>query len=47
MGDLQGYTLTLTANEITMPNFVDGATSADPFVGMASATDSPSSQRTV
>jgi hypothetical protein len=47
MGDLQGYTLTLTANEITMPNFVDGATSADPFVGMASATDSASSQRTV
>lgn len=47
MGDLQGYTLTLTANEITMPNFVDGATSADPFVGMASATDSASSQRAV
>ena len=23
MGDLQGYTLTLTANEITMPNFVE------------------------
>ena len=23
MGDLQGYTLTLTANEITMPNFVN------------------------
>jgi hypothetical protein len=47
MGDLQGYTLTLTANEITMPNFVDGATSADPFAGMASATDSASTQRAV
>jgi hypothetical protein len=47
MGDLQGYTLTLTANEITMPNFVSGATSADPFAGMTSATDSPSTQRTV
>jgi len=34
MGDLQGYTLTLTANERTMPNFVDGATAAEPFVGM-------------
>lgn len=47
MGDLQGYTLTLTANEITMPNFVSGATSADPFAGMTSATDSASTQRTV
>jgi len=47
MGDLQGYTLTLTANEITMPNFVSGATSADPFAGMASATASESTQRTV
>tara|TARA_S200002703_G_scaffold109329_1_gene95072 strand:+ start:208 stop:759 length:552 start_codon:yes stop_codon:yes gene_type:complete len=47
MGDLQGYTLTLTANEITLPNFVDGATSADPFAGMSSATDAPSTQRTV
>jgi len=47
MGDLQGYTLTLTANEITMPNFVSGATSADPFAGMASATDTASSQRVV
>ena len=47
MGDLQGYTLTLTANEITMPNFVSGATSADPFAGMTSATDTASTQRTV
>lgn len=47
MGDLQGYTLTLTANEITMPNFVDGATAADPFAGMSSATATQSTQRTV
>lgn len=47
MGDLQGYTLTLTANEITMPNFVDGATAADPFAGMISATATQSTQRTV
>ena len=47
MGDLQGYTLTLTANEVTMPNFVNGATAADPFAGMASATASQSTQRTV
>jgi len=47
MGDLQGYTLTLTANEITMPNFVSGATSADPFAGMTSAIDTQSTQRAV
>lgn len=47
MGDLQGYTLTLTANEITMPNFVSGATSADPFAGMSGATDTQSAQRAV
>lgn len=47
MGDLQGYTLTLTANETTMPNFVDGATAAEPFVGMTSATDTESTQRAV
>lgn len=46
MGDLQGYTLTLTANEVTPPNFVSGATAADPFAGMSSATDSASTQRT-
>jgi hypothetical protein len=46
MGDLQGYTLTLTANETTMPNFVDSPTSADPFAGMSSATASASTQRT-
>lgn len=46
MGDLQGYTLTLTANEVMPPNFVSGATEADPFAGMASATASESTQRT-
>ena len=46
MGDLQGYTLTLTANEVTMPNFVDAPTAADPFAGMASATDTAGTQRT-
>ena len=39
MGDLSGYTLTLTATETTLPNFVTGATAADPFAGLASATD--------
>ena len=46
MGDLQGYTLTLTANETTPPNFVAGFTDADPFAGMASNPDTPSTQRT-
>lgn len=46
MGDLQGYTLTLTANEVTMPNFVTGATAADPFAGMSSATATSGTQRT-
>ena len=47
MGDLQGYTLTLTANEITMPNFVTGATAADPFAGMGTSTETQSTQRAV
>jgi hypothetical protein len=46
MGDLQGYTLTLTANETTMPNFVDSPTAADPFAGMSSATATASTART-
>lgn len=47
MGDLQGYTLTLTANEVTPPNFVNGATAADPFAGMSGLTsDAASTQRT-
>lgn len=47
MGDLQGYTLTLTANETTLPNFVDSPTADDPFAGMASATATRSTQRAV
>ena len=47
MGDLQGYILTLTANEITMPNFVTGATAADPFAGMGTSTETQSTQRAV
>lgn len=39
MGDLSGYTLTLTATETTLPNFVTGATAANPFAGLSSATD--------
>jgi hypothetical protein len=45
MGDLNGYTLTLTANEIRMPSFIDGATDADPFAGLASATGNEGTQR--
>ena len=45
MGDLNGYTLTLTANEIRMPSFIDGATDADPFAGLASATGTEGTQR--
>ena len=39
MGDLSGYTLTLTASETTLPNFVAGATAANPFAGLAGASD--------
>ena len=46
MGDLQGYTLTLTANETTMPNFVDSPTADNPFAGMAGLTsEAASTQR--
>jgi len=45
MGDLNGYTLTLTANELRMPSFIDGATDADPFAGMTSATATEGTQR--
>ena len=38
MGDLSGYTLALTANEIRLASIVDGATAADPFAGLAGAT---------
>ncbi|OUX36615.1 MAG: hypothetical protein CBE33_05320 [Candidatus Pelagibacter sp. TMED273] len=33
MGDLSGYTLTLTAQELKPANFLEGATSANPFAG--------------
>ena len=38
MGDLSGYTLTLSAQEVLPANFVDSPTAADPFAGMGSAT---------
>ena len=34
MGDLSGYTLTLTGMETKLANFLEGATAADPFAGM-------------
>ena len=46
MGDLQGYTLTFVANEVTLPNELNGATSADPFAGMSTLTASASTART-
>lgn len=36
MGDLSGYTLTLTATEQLPANFLEGATEADPFAGLTS-----------
>lgn len=38
MGDLSGYTLSLVGSENIPANFIDGATAADPFAGMSSAT---------
>lgn len=38
MGDLSGYTLTLTAQEKEPANFIASPTAADPYAGMASAT---------
>ena len=35
MGDLSGYTLTLTAQEVLPANFLEGATAANPFAGLA------------
>ena len=46
MGDLQGYTITFVANEVTLPNELNGATSADPFAGMSTLTASASTART-
>ena len=34
MGDMSGYTLTLTGMETKPANFLEGATAADPFAGM-------------
>ena len=34
MGDLSGYTLTLSASELKPANFLEGATSANPFAGL-------------
>jgi len=39
MGGLSGYSLTLTAQEKLPANFIDGATLANPFIGLASATE--------
>ena len=38
MGDLSGYTLTLSGMETQPANFVSSPTAADPFAGMSSAT---------
>ena len=38
MGDLSGYTLTLSAMEVQPANFVASPTAADPYAGMSSAT---------
>ena len=38
MGDLSGYTLTFNAQELKPANFVASPTAADPYDGMASAT---------
>ena len=38
MGDLSGYTLTLTAQEKEPANFISSPTASDPYAGMASAT---------
>ena len=38
MGDLSGYTLTFSAQEVKPANFVSSPTASDPFAGMSSAT---------
>lgn len=35
MGDFNGYSLTLTADELTFANYIVGSVSGDPFAGMA------------
>ena len=39
MGDLSGYSLTLSASEKLPANFIAGATLANPFIGLTSATE--------
>jgi hypothetical protein len=39
MGDLSGYTLTMEGQETMPANFIAGATTANPFAGLAGATD--------
>ena len=38
MGDLSGYTITMVGQETTFANFVNGGTSAAPYLGMSTAT---------
>lgn len=38
MGDLSGYTLTFTGQEVLPAQFIDGATAASPFGGLATST---------
>jgi len=38
MGDLSGYTLSFSAQEVKPANFVDSPTASDPYAGMSSAT---------
>jgi hypothetical protein len=40
MGDMSGYTLSFSAMEKTVANFITGATDGNPFAGMAAATAS-------
>ena len=39
MGDLSGYSLTLSASEKLPANFIAGATLANPFAGLTNATE--------
>jgi hypothetical protein len=38
MGDLSGYTLSFSAQEVKPANFVDSPTASDPYAGMSSAS---------
>ena len=40
MGDLSGYTLSFSAQELTPANFIDSPIAGNPFNGMTSATES-------